>query len=205
MGRPKLATLLIPLSKWQQWHKPTRNAVTTTTHLSRMMPPANNAHRSYCCNLTSIGHHAPRWKVDGVFNGVMDGSTRLILGDESYFNGKNNIFYLFSLIINWPPKVRAVTIPKQGRIEKQKKIPRQQKNLGRDRLPSILQAALPMLRSSNALAMEKLPVSMEFLSTTRAVELLPSTAFLQFLSMNMFTKLHWNNWKLVQSEPCIYF
>lgn len=84
----KLATLLIPLSKWQQWRKSTRNPVMITTHLSRTMPQVNNARRSCCCNLAWIDHHAPCWKVGGVFNGVMDGLTRLIFGGESCFNGK---------------------------------------------------------------------------------------------------------------------
>jgi hypothetical protein len=103
------------------------------------------------------------------------------------------------------PKVRAVTIPKQGRIEKPKKILQQQKNLGREGLLSILLAALPMLRLSNALVMEKSLASLEYLSITWHVELLPSNTFQQFLSMNMFMKLLWIKWKMAQSEPCIYF
>ena len=84
MSRHKLATLLIPLSKRQQWHKPTRNAIMITTHLSRLMLPVKNMHRSCCCNSALINHRAPQWKVSG----VMDGMTRLTLGGESCFNGR---------------------------------------------------------------------------------------------------------------------
>jgi hypothetical protein len=116
----------------------------------------------------------------------------------------NKICCIFSLIINWPPKVRAVTIPKQGRIEKPKKTLQHQKNLGRDRLHLISLAALPMSRLSNAPVTEKLLASLEFLSTTWAAELLLSNVFLQFLSTNMFMKSLWNSWKMAQSESCIY-
>ena len=67
MSRHKLATLLIPLSKRQQWHKPTRNAIMITTHLSRLMLPVKNMHRSCCCNSALINHRAPQWKVSGVY------------------------------------------------------------------------------------------------------------------------------------------
>ena len=88
MSRYKLATLPIPLSKRQQWHKPTRSAVMITTHLSRLMPPVNNTPQSCYCNLALIDCHAPYWKVGGVFSGVMDGMTRMILGGKSCFNGR---------------------------------------------------------------------------------------------------------------------
>ena len=111
MSRHKLATLLILLSKWQQWRKPTRRAVMITTYLSRTMPPVKNVRRSCCCNSALIDHHALHWKVGGVFSGVMDGMTRLTRGGESCFNGKDNIFSIFSLIFNCPiPKFMRLPI-----------------------------------------------------------------------------------------------
>ena len=85
----------------------------------------------------------------------------------------DNIVRVFSLlIINWPiSKFMWLPSPSKAGLRNKKRIAQQQRNLGQDRLPSILLAALPML---NALMMEKLPASLAFLSTTRCyVELLP--------------------------------
>jgi len=78
----------------------------------------------------------------------------LILGGVSYFNGRGSVVVeQFPLIINWSiPKVRVVTILRQGKIKRPKSKSQQP---GSDGFHLILRGALHTLKLLNAPATEK--------------------------------------------------